>query len=282
MTVDFNKAPRILVIHGVQTTDKDDFRQDEYIRTTLNALLSSPDLHFDEPFDFETVMFKYEDISDDASYLVQRLLASMTGNSIAGWVVEKAVDLVADVYLAISGGAVYEQVKQRLVDEIELIHGQQHPLYLVAHSLGSFYALEVINDLMRGYRFASGDKAKWPVQGLTTIGSPLGLDLFKRDVAVLERRKVGVNVTSTPRFPWKNFWDRQDPIVTGNLLGYPKATDFQWRFERQAAKKKGWSIRSDEVNAGHTAHLLAHTAYWTNPTVAQGILNTMYIDRANH
>lgn len=282
MAVDFSKPPKILVIHGVQTTDRNDFRQHTYIEAALTELLSSPDLHFDEPLDFDTAMFKYEDINDEASYLVQRVLASMTGNSIAGWVVDKAVDLIADVYLAVSEGTAYEQVKQRLVNDIETIHDQQHPLYLVAHSLGSFYALEVINDLMRKFRFATGDKSRWPVHGLTTIGSPLGLDLFRRDVSSLERRKIGANVTTTPRLPWKNFWDRQDPIVTGNLLGYPKVSDFHLKFNRQDAKKKGWSIRNEEINSGRTAHLLAHTAYWTNRTVAQGILNTMYLDRENN
>lgn len=282
MAADFSKPPKILVIHGVQTTDSNDFRQHQYVEAALTELLSRPDLHFAEPFEFEAAMFKYEDINDEASYLVQRILASMTGNSIAGWVVEQAVDLVADVFLAISEGTVYEQVKQRLGNEIDAIHGQQQPLYLVAHSLGSFYALEVINDLMGAFRFASGDKAQWPVHGLTTIGSPLGLDIFRRDVNSLKQRKVAANVTTTPRFPWKNFWDRQDPIVTGSLLGYPKASDFPLRFNRQEAKKKGWSIRAEEINSGHTGHLFAHTAYWKNPTVAQGILNTMYLNRENN
>ena len=282
MAVDFSKPPKILVIHGVQTTDKNDQRQHEYIRTTLTELLSRPDLHLDKPFEFDPVMFRFEDINDEATFLVQRVLASMTGNSIAGWIVDKAVDLVGDVYLAIAEGSVYDQIKQRLADTIDAIHDQQHPLYLVAHSLGSFYALEVLNDLMADFRFASGDKSQWPVHGLTTIGSPLGLSLFRRDTESLKRRKIAANVSTTPRFPWKNFWDRQDPVVTGNLIGFPQVSEFHLRFDRQEAKKKGWSIRSDEVNSGHAAHLFAHTAYWTNSTVAQGILNTMYLDRENN
>ena len=282
MAVDFNKDPEILVIHGVQTGDNNDQRQHEYIESTLNQLLSSPDMHFDDPLEFTTNIFKYEDINDKATKLIRRVLSSMTGNAIAGWMVDRASDLVGDVLLALSEGAAYNQIKHSLADTIRTIHADGRPVYLVAHSLGTFYALEVINDFFSQFDLASNDKANWPVQGLVTIGSPLGLDLFKRGADSLNRRKIGVTIQTKPRFPWKNFWDRQDPIVTGSIMGYPKQSDFGTRFDRHAAKQKGWNIRSEEVNAGHTAHLAAHTAYWRNTTVGHGIINMIYLDRANN
>ena len=282
MAVDFDNTPEVLVIHGVQTGDNNDQRQHEYVRATLEHLLSNPDLHFDDPLDFSTDIFKYEDINDEATDLVGRVLASMTGNAIAGWVVDKASDLVGDVLLAVAQGTVYDEIKQALSARILAINGDQRPVYLVAHSLGSFYAFEVINDLMAKFKMAANDKSQWPVQGLITIGSPLGLSLFKRGADSLSRRKIGVNVKTTPRFPWKNYWDRQDPVVTGSIMGYPKESEFYIRFDRQAAKQKGWSIRSEEVNSGHTGHLGAHTAYWQNRTVGHGIVNMLYLDRENN
>lgn len=282
MPVSFSNKPEILVVHGVQTGENQDMRQNEVIKDTLDKLIADPALHFETAFEFTTKILAYEDINDDASYLVRRILASMTGNSIAGWVVDEAADLISDVLLAISQGDVYEAVKAQIKNEIQLAHSQGRPVYLVAHSLGSFYALEVINDLMANWGMAKSDKSFWPVHGLITIGSPLGLSLFKRDHSHLNRRKIGVNVTSKPRFPWKNYWDRQDPIVTGNIMGFPRQSDFPIRFDRQMAKPKGWNIRVEEVNAGHTAHLGAHTAYWHDSTVGQGIVNMLYVDKENY
>lgn len=281
MAVDFSLPPQILIVHGVQTGEDTDLRQHEVIRSNLDALLSNPDLHFEEPLEFSVDIVKYEDINDDATQLVRRILATLTGNAIAGWVVDKAADLIGDVWLAISEGDVYTQVINHIEDRIDAIHSDGKPLYIVAHSLGSFYAFEAINGLMGKLQMANPDKRNWPVHGLITIGSPLGLELFKRDVDSLRRRQIQVNVKSTPRFPWKNFWDNQDPIVTGSIMGFPKQNLFPFRFDRQAAKHKGWSIRADQINSGHTAHLGAHTAYWTDKTVGQGIVNMLYVDREN-
>lgn len=279
--VDFKKPPYLLVVHGVQGGEDADLRNHEVVRQNLTKLVASPDLHFDTPFSFETGIVRYEDINDEASYLVRRVLASLTGNAIAGWVVDKAADLVTDVLLALEEGGTYDAITDHIQQRIEAIHAEGKPLYLVAHSLGSFYALEVINRLVGKLQMSNPAKAKWPVQGLITIGSPLGLSLFRRGVDDLRRRQIQVTVQSKPRFPWKNYWDAQDPVVTGSILGFPKESRFHLRFERQAAKHKGWNIRSEEVNAGHTGHLGAHTAYWTDPVVGQGIVNMIYVDREN-
>jgi predicted alpha/beta hydrolase family esterase len=281
MPVDFDNDPVVLIIHGVQTSDNNDLRQHTHVAANLDNLLSNPDLHEDEPLPYTADIFKYEDVNDDAVSLVRRVLASMTGNSIAGWVVDKATDLVGDVLLALTEGSTYDLIKQQFGEKILAIHDTGRPVYIVAHSLGSFYAFELLNDWFDEFRFAKREKSEWPVHGLVTIGSPLGLELFERDAETLNRRKIGVNVRSRPRFPWKNYWDAQDPIVTGSLLGFPKRSKFPFRFDRQASKRKGWSIRSHEVNSGSSAHLFAHTAYWHSPTVGQGIVNMMYRDREN-
>jgi hypothetical protein len=279
MSVDFSQPPVALVVHGVQSGEDSDQRQHDYVEATLTKLLSDPELHLEEPLAFTTDIFKYEDINDDATNLVRRVLSSMTGNAVAGWVVDKASDLVGDVLLALSQSETYDLIKQGLDDKIMAIHESGRPIIVVAHSLGTFYALETVNDMFADSRFSDDDKATWPVQGLVTIGSPLGLEIFGRDVDSLKPRADDVTIGTLPRFPWKNYWDRQDPVVTGSIMGFPKDNKFHFRFDRQSAKKKGWSVRSDEVNAGVVAHLAAHTSYWESKTVGQGIINMMY---ANH
>jgi hypothetical protein len=50
----------------------------------------------------------------------------------------------------------------------------------VAHSLGSIYAFDVLNSLIGdGEHFDPGSRKTWPIQGLLTLGSPIGLDMFK-------------------------------------------------------------------------------------------------------
>ena len=55
-----------------------------------------------------------------------------------------------------------------------------NPCYIVAHSLGSIYTFDVLNALIasRSY-FDRSSRKTWPVQGLLTIGSPIGLDMFQ-------------------------------------------------------------------------------------------------------
>ena len=163
MAVDFEQPPVALIIHGVQTGDDNDMRQHTHVEANLRRLLENPELHEDDVFPFSTDIFKYEDINDDAAYLVRRVLATLTGNSIAGWVVDKAADLVGDVLIALTGGDTYDEIKQGFTAKIEEIHDTGRPVYIVAHSLGSFYAHEVLNDMFAAHRFAKSDKAEWPV-----------------------------------------------------------------------------------------------------------------------
>ena len=46
MPANFNNPPEILVIHGVQTGEDSDMRQNDKIKENLDALIADPDLHF--------------------------------------------------------------------------------------------------------------------------------------------------------------------------------------------------------------------------------------------
>jgi len=275
MPVNFNSKPVILTVHGVQTGSNGEQNQNKIISKSINTLISELDGGPSNFPTFDSDIFRYEDINDSSTKFFAKVLASLTGNQVTGWLVEKTTDLIGDVLLALSQDKTYNEIKSSLREKLDTYSIAGRPVYVVAHSLGSFYAFEVINELMKNAEFESDNIADWPIHGLVTIGCPLGLDLFKRNNSNLEsRKKSNVDITANIiRFPWRNYWDSQDPIVTGSLLGYPEESKFSERFDRQQAKKKGWDIRDNKVNSSTSLHLLAHIAYWENSFVAQGIVN---------
>ena len=267
MSVDFDKKRRILVIHGVQRGDNSDQTQHKVIAKNLKEQLGDIDLPF------QTNIFKYEDINDKAIRVVKKALAALTGNVISGWVVSQAVDLAGDVAIALSEGPTYRRIKRELKERILEYYENEEPLYLIAHSLGSIYAFDVLNDLMREEEyFMHNDIQTRPVLGLLTLGSPLALDLFDRDSNDLANlvpsgETVGDNFKL---FRWRNYWDPTDPIVSGSMVGLPWSDN---QFSEKFGDKPynlGWDFRSRRIISGK-AHLAAHTAYWKDPAVGLGI-----------
>lgn len=267
MALDFSKPKKILIIHGVQRGDDDDQTQHTTIESTVEAQLNNLNL----PFSVD--IFKYEDINDQAYALVKRALSALTSNLIAGWVVEGAVDIIGDVAIALSEGDTYNEIKDKFRAKIMESYDQDEPLFIIAHSLGSIYAFDVINELMKeDGLFLHNQVETRPVLGLITIGSPLALDLFERDWQDMTNL-VTANQTIDDNFklfPWRNYWDPTDPIVSGSIVGLP------WN-ERQFKEKfgdkpfdLGWDARSRSIITGK-AHVLAHTAYWSDPSVGLGI-----------
>lgn len=267
MPVDFSKPKKILVIHGVQRGDNDDLTQDETIKANVETQLN------DLEIPFAVDIFKYEDVNDQATAVIKRALAALTNNIIAGWVVQQAVDLVGDVAIALSEGPVYEEIKAKFREKIIESYTEGEPLFVVAHSLGTIYAFDVINEMMKeGDFFLPNQPETRPVLGLITLGSPLALDLFERDWQDMTNLvPAGQGIDDDFRlFPWRNYWDPTDPVVSGSLVGLPWN---ELKFKEKYGDKPydlGWDSRSRSVITGK-AHLLAHTAYWTDPSVALGI-----------
>lgn len=267
MAVDFDKPPNILVIHGVQRGDDDDLTQHETIKASIAAQLDAYGI------ECGVDIFKYEDINDRATFLVKKALAALTGNMIAGWVVGEAVDIVGDVAIALSEGDVYEEIKSRFRDRILESFEDQRPLFIIAHSLGSIYGFDTVNDLMKEADYFKHNRTDTrPVQGLLTIGSPLALDLFDRDWQDMTNLvPAGGSVNDDFRlFPWRNYWDPTDPVVSGSIIGAPWN---EWKFREKYGDKPydlGWDVRSRTVITGR-AHLAAHVAYWNDANVALGI-----------
>ena len=62
---------------------------------------------------------------------------------------------------------------------------------IISHSLGTVYALDAINELIRREEYFKGnDRKTWPVQGLITMGSPLGLEIEILGTTLFEKRKI--------------------------------------------------------------------------------------------
>ena len=263
VSIDFAKKKQVLVIHGVQAGDDADLRQHEEIRKNVIKHLGGIAMPF------ETDIFRYEDINDEASFVVKKALAALTGNRIAGWIVEQAVDVAGDVAIALLKGPTYELIKERFKARILASYDRREPLFIVAHSLGTIYAFDTVNDLMKQFgMFQWNQRETRPVQGLITLGSPIALDLFGRDWrSMTDLVPAGKKVDdSTKLFPWINCWDPTDPIVSGSLAGLPSDAK---QFDRKFGDKpldRGWDVRSRTVITG-TGHLAAHTAYWNSADV---------------
>lgn len=262
MPVDPTQPRELLVIHGVQAGEDADLHQDRAIRELVSVRLG------DIPLRFTTSLFRYEDVNDAAQRAVSLLVGLLVKDLLARRVARQALDLVGDVVIALRAGSTAGAIRQGLRERILTLYAAGTPCYLVAHSLGSIYAFDVLNELIRDPAyFDRVSRRTWPVQGLVTLGSPIGLEMFR----VRGRRRVANLGEGTKWLRWFNYFDRTDPVVSGHLFGqqlagFQVAECYQGRSPRQ-----GWVIRDRPVDTGR-AHLLAHVAYWGHPVVGDGLV----------
>lgn len=263
MCIDYSKRRRLLIIHGVQAGTDGDMRQHEEIRRNVVRLLAGTKIPF------ETDIFRYEDINDDAVRVVRQALAALTDNRIVGWIVDNSVDVNGDVAEALRQGPAYRAIKERFTERIVESYARGEPLFIVAHSLGSIYAFDVVNELMRRSGLFQWNKPETrPVQGMVTLGSPISLDLFCRTWRSMTNLvPKGAEVDGgTKLFPWINCWDPADPIVSGNIIGLSWGElQFAIKFGEKPFKM-GWDVRSRMISS-RRRHLSAHTAYWNEEAV---------------
>jgi hypothetical protein len=109
-----------------------------------------------------------------------------------------------------------------------------------------------------------------------TLGSPIAFDLFGRDWRSMTDLVLAGKTESkkTKFFPWVNFWDPTDPIVSGSLAGLPSdAKQFTRKF-RERTYDLGWDVRSRATITG-LGHLEAHTAYWKDTFVGISLRSMM-------
>lgn len=262
MAVDPNLPRKILVVHGVQTGTGEDQDQHVIIRDMVEDRLGGL------PLDFETELYTYENINDRAQRgfrdVVALLLTAMQAR-VALPVTDAAIDLIGDVVISLEDGSTAELIRAGLEELIRLIFDEGNPCYVLAHSLGSVYAFDVIKRLIADPAlFVRDQRRTWPVQGLVTTGSPLGLSLFKRNRV----RKLG---PGRKLLRWYNYWDRTDPIVSGSFYGHPHQ---DYRIVERFADdhpNTGWIIQDRIVDIGRP-WLLAHVGYWRHPALADDLI----------
>ncbi|NOZ37937.1 MAG: hypothetical protein GXP11_07715 [Gammaproteobacteria bacterium] len=262
MSVNPRKPRKVLVVHGVQIGSDADQKQHKQIQQLIENRLGNI------PLKFQTEMYRYENINDTAQRRYKMLAKMLVSTPVGKVIVDKAFDLIADVVTSYLDTSTAARIRAGLREQILDIYRKGNPCYLVAHSLGTIYAFDVVNELIREEGLFERDSRRtWPVQGLVTLGSPIGLAMFRK-----ERRRVGKLGPGNKWFRWVNYWDRTDPVVSGSifgkqLTGYDIAEKYQTDDPEQ-----GWVIRDRPVDTGRV-WLMSHVAYWDNPTVGDGLVD---------
>ena len=262
MPVDPAKPRKVLVVHGVQSGTDADQHQHEAVAALIRARLNGL------PVRFETEIYRYENINDQAQKQLKRVLgyftSALSGQTALSAVAGFTLDLVGDVVIALEDGTTAAKIRKGLRDQVLAAFDDGFPLYLVAHSLGTVYALDVVNGLMKeSGLFERASRKTWPVQGLVTLGSPLGLSMFRRS-------KVTPLGTGEKFFRWLNYWSRTDPVVSGSFYGKPRAGyQIAERFHTDS-ETSGWFIQDHVVDMGR-AWLMAHTGYWDHAPIGDDL-----------
>jgi hypothetical protein len=174
MAIDPAKPRTVLVIHGVQTESDAELHQDQAIDTLIRSRLGNI------PFSFNCELYRYENLNDQAQKAFKYLNELMNKNPVGQPLGDKVIDIIGDVVISLSTNSTANKIRSNLKEKILDIYNKGNPCYLVAHSLGSIYAFDVLNELIAEHQYFDRSSRKtWPVQGLLTIGSPIGLDLFR-------------------------------------------------------------------------------------------------------
>ena len=261
--IDPNKQRKIIVVHGVQTGNNDDLHQDEAVKKLFESRRGNYSV------DADVDLYKYEDLNNTITDPLEKLIGYIVANPIGEKLSQAAMDVVGDVVISLSKNKVSEQIRQGLEDKIMDYYNNGHAVYVVAHSLGTIYSFDVINRLMqRDDLFDPNNMLNWPVISWLTMGSPLGLEMFKKT----GRNELTDLGDGENLFSWRNYYDRNDPVVSGNIFG----ADTNIKSIAEAYEKdndeQGWDLNDYVINTGKQ-HLLAHTAYWEVPIVGEGLVD---------
>jgi hypothetical protein len=262
MPVNPGKPRIILIVHGVQLGADKDQKQDQQIKELVQSRIGNL------PLSYRARLYRYEDLNDKAIKPARDLMKLLGKTPVATTLAAGVMDIVMDVVISLAEGSTAAKIREGLRRQILDIHAAGHPCYIVAHSLGSIYTLDVINELMRQDDvFERNSRRTWPVQGLLTIGSPIGLHMFRKS-----RNKLANLGHGNKIFRWLNYWDPTDPVVSGNIFGKKLTTLEIARSYMNGDPNQGWHIRDIPTDSGKR-WLLAHTAYWEDAKVGDGLVD---------
>lgn len=264
MSVDSKKERVVLVVHGVQIGSGDNLQQHEKVKQLIEGTRHG------NPVQYRTELYAYENINNQAQKKFSSLIGKIAQTPIQAVAAKVALDLIGDVVIARLDGSTAATIRSGLKEKIHSFFANGNPCYLVGHSLGSVYVLDVVNELMKDRTFFDrNDRTTWPIQGMVTIGSPLGLGMFRNN-----RRKIQQLGNGLSSFRWDNYWDPTDPVVSGRIFGTQlQGTDVAQKY-LNANEDAGWAIFDVPMDTGKQ-WLLSHTAYWDHPTVGHGIVNQL-------
>lgn len=278
MAVDFRKPAHVIVVHGVQTGEDSDIECEQQIRALLTRSLAN--IHVEK--EFQVKGYLYEDLNDKAQRFYKLIASAITtGKPLVGKALDTLIDLVGDVVIAADNTSTASQIRAGLKDFILDSYRTKNQTIVVSHSLGTIYALDVINGLISSNRYFKGDDyTTWPVQGLITMGSPLGLGLDIGGIKIFEKRVINsVPDAQYALFPWHDYFNRLDPIVSGNVFGAPvDVSDNKGPVETRygpSVQGANWLLQGHVVTSGQQ-WLLAHTAYWNNPAIGDRIFDMLW------
>ena len=268
MSVDPGKQRKVLVVHGVRLGEDSDIDNHKTVQTAMEDRLDGL------PLDFECSLFSYENMNNAAlkkftrlSQLLDKALASKV--PVLGLLkpTENLTDLIGDVVVNLKDGETAKAIRAELKSQLEQYYSDGHHVTVVAHSLGSIYALDVLNELIKETAyFHRDDRSTWPVQGLVTIGSPIGIPMFRKCRSTMAKLGDGANFMR-----WSNIWDGGDPIVTGSIFGKPAHYPHVAEHYRNNAADFGWYIKDTSIDSGR-AWLMAHISYWNTPAVIDEVI----------
>ncbi len=278
MPVDFRKPAHVVVVHGVQSGEDEDIKSEQQIRSLINRSLAES--HIEK--EFLVKGYLYEDINDNAQQLYQGIAKAITsGKPLVGKAFETVIDLVGDVVTAAKNTSTAHLIRKGLQNTILESYRSKNQVVVVAHSLGTIYALDVINKLITMTNYFKGDdRNSWPVQGLITIGSPLGLGLEIGGVKIFEKRRI--NSIENAEFnlvPWHNYYNRLDPVVSGSIFGAPVEIEgakgpVEARYG-PSVLGASWLLQGHVVTSG-AQWLLAHSTYWSNPAIGDNLIDMLW------
>lgn len=202
MPVDLHKPPHILVVHGVQHGSARKVRLDRAVTRLVSTALAAHNI----TEDFAVRQYVYEQVKDRHPMVrLGKLIgaAIARGRPLAGLGLRAAVDLAGDVLLNLASSSTAARIRAGLIQAILDSHADGHRVLVVAHSLGSVYALQAINELIRTRpeHFVGDDRRRWATQGLVTLGSPLGLDFRLLGLHVFPKVTLARLPSDCERFP---------------------------------------------------------------------------------
>jgi hypothetical protein len=264
MSVNPSLPRKVLVVHGVQSSDTN-LNQDVLTNELIKARIDNI------PLSYACELYRYENLNVEAlqkyNALLGLLVAGPVGEAVGGAVLE----MIGDVVISLEDGATAQLIREGLRQKVLEIFEAGNPCYVVAHSLGTIYTFDVLNALIAtGTYFDRGSRKTWPVQGLLTLGSPIGLDMFQ----VTGRNAIKPFGVGDKWFRWLNIWDPNDPVVSGNIFGqHLSGFKIAEKF-LTGNSDQGWVIRDIPTDTGKS-WLMAHTAYWHSPIVGDKLVDMM-------